>query len=96
FQVAESIGSDDDLDERTSEPKVEFEQQNSRNDEVFKSAEEPKKPQEDAQKTVEDGVAKVTIDEKPKEEPVATRRPKEQQHKMTDSEINDGLRLPEV
>lgn len=35
-------------------------------------------------------VAKVTIDNKPKEEPVATRRPKEQA-KMTDAEINEGL-----
>lgn len=47
-----------------------------------------------AQKTeeVKDQVAKVTIDSKQKEEPVATRRPKEQA-KMTDAEINDGLSM---
>jgi hypothetical protein len=40
---------------------------------------------------VQEDVAKIKVDKKEKEEPVATRRPKEQA-KMTDFEINEGLR----
>ncbi|XP_052279299.1 serine/threonine-protein kinase PAK 1-like isoform X2 [Dreissena polymorpha] len=92
LQVAVSIGSDDDLDERSSQPKVKFDgASNKHNDDVFK-LEEPKKNDEVKKvDKVTDEVAKVTVEEKPKEEPVATRRQKEQP-KMSDAEINEGLK----
>jgi len=56
----------------------------------------PEPKTEDKKKAAEgitDDAAKLKIDDsKPKEEPVATRRPKEQKKTMTDAEINDSLR----
>ncbi|XP_045167166.2 uncharacterized protein LOC123530454 [Mercenaria mercenaria] len=78
---------DDDADEKG--PKVEFENDTAKTEEVFKKEEGEKK---DEVEKVKEEVAKIKVDTKEKkEEPVATRRPKEQP-KMTDTEINEALR----
>ncbi|KAL4226104.1 P21-Rho-binding domain [Mactra antiquata] len=82
---------DEEADERNSEPKVDFQSNDTvKSDDVFKKDEEKK--EDNATQQVTEKVNEVTIKEQEKkEEPVATRRPKEQP-KMSDAQINDGLR----
>lgn len=87
--------SDEEAEDRSSssEPKVTVDLEektpaSAKNDEVKKN--EPAKTDNEVHKVTEQ-VANVTVDKKPKEEPVATRRQKDQP-KMSDAEINEGLR----
>lgn len=90
IHVTKSINPDSDDDQRISDPEVKFDVETPEdkfpaNGAISLGAQAM--PADD----VTAAVAKVNVDEKQKEEPVATRRPKEKKA-MSDNEINDGLR----
>lgn len=97
LKVAKSISeeSEDELEDKDSEPKVDYEGGDSSKseNEVFPPKPKPLTEKDKAVDGISDGVAKATVDDKGKEAPiVAQRRPKEQKKNMSDAEINEGLR----